>query len=208
MAKNFTLIFSILFLSFFPFDAFSSSLQEVVREADLTKDRGEQKHLAKTGLDLAEECLKKNLKSAPCYYYRGIARALYYGHSPFGYVKRVRLMLSDWEMALKLDPTFDNGGPYRMLAEIYRDLPSFFGPKDLRKDLKKALYYAEKSIEISNYPRNHFDKTEILLLSKRREEALHEFEIVKKVLPAWKNHPYYPVWTTTTLQYFEKELEK
>ena len=136
-------------------------IQKIVIEADLAPSRKEQKALAKKGLTLAEECLKQNRREAACYYYRAQALGLS-NQSFFGYVKRIRSMREDWEKVMATDPNFDYGGPYRMIAEIYMELPKHFGPKDLRQDLKKSVAYLKRAIEISDYTTNSLDLAERL----------------------------------------------
>lgn len=179
---------------------YQKDLAEKIQNAELAKNRVEAKKWAEEAHHLADQCLAKNPTEAACYYYRGQAIGLFYGHSPFGYVSRVRSMLADWEKALELSPTIDHGGPYRLLAEIYLELPKLFGPKDLRQDLKKAMNYIEKAAEISNYPANHLDKTEILLKLDQKNEAKEALQTALITLQEWQSHPYYSEWSQVAVE--------
>ena len=172
-------------------------IQEIVIQADLASDHKEQKALAKKALALAEACLQKNPKEAACYYYR--AQALGLSNQSFlGYMKRIRSMREDWAKTMAINPNFDYGGPYRMFAEIYMELPRHFGPSDLRQDLKKALDYLNKAIKIAdNYPTNQLDMAKVLFELNKQAEARHALEKVDGILPRWKSHPYYASWLNT-----------
>lgn len=169
-------------------------LKEIIIKADLHSDRGRQVELANQGRQLAEKYIAEHPNEAAGYYYRAQALGIAQKNSVFGYPARLRAMLKDWEKVKELDPTFDYGGPYRMFAEVYIALPRHFGPKDLRRDLPKAIAHLQKAIAISDYPTNHLDLAEAYLKAKEEKKAKAQLEIAKKVLPKWKNDPYYKNW--------------
>ncbi len=157
-------------------------LKEKVIEADLAGDKNKQKKLAKEALTIAADCLEKNREEIGCLYYRAQALGLS-SQSFFGYVKRLHSMFADWEKVLAVDPTFDYGGPYRMVAEVYMELPKHFGPKDLRQDLNKAEDDLQKAIAISHYPTNHLDMAELLIAlgKKTKPTAKQLYEMLKPI---------------------------
>ena len=170
-------------------------LQQKVIEADLTTDRGDQKKLAKEALTMAEQCLAVKPNEIGCRYYRAQALGLS-SKNLFGYTDRLRRMFADWEAVLKADPRFDYGGPYRMFAEVYMELPKHFGPKDLRQDLNKAVDYLKKATEISDYPTNWLDLAEAYDKLGQKKEAQQALEKANRILPRWRDHPYYPTWAS------------
>lgn len=180
--------FALLFLS-----SFSFSLKEMVIQVDLTNGRREQRPMAQKALAMAEDCLRRSPEDVACLYYRGQVLGLS-NQGFFGYTKRVRQMIKDWEKVMTIDPTFDHGGPYRMIAEVYMELPKNFGPKDLRKDLNKAIQYLKKATEISDYPTNWFDLAETYIMLGEKEAAQKALQKAKTSLPKWQNDPYYPAW--------------
>lgn len=178
--------FALLLLSLLP-------LQEMVIQADFTTSRKEQKKIAQKALNLAENCLRINPNDVACLYYRAQAIGLS-NRSFFGYTKRVRQMIQDWEKVKQIDPTFDHGGPYRMIAEVYMELPKSFGPKDLRQDLNRSIEYLEKATQISDYPTNYLDLADAYLQFKKTQAAQKAFEKAKQSLPKWSQDPYYRDW--------------
>lgn len=180
-------------------------IQDVVIRGDLTEDKNLKRELAKKALNLANDCLKKETTNASCYYYRGQAKGLLAEGKMLGYPSRVRSMLQDWEKARQLDPAIDHGGPDRMFAEVYIDLPSYFGPKDLRKDLKKAIQHLDQAIQFSNYPTNFLDRATALVQEKRFAEAKESLASAKALLPEWQDHPYASDWEESVHQ-LEKKL--
>ena len=93
-----------------------------------------------------------------------------------------------------------------MFAEVFIDLPESFGPKDLRKDLKKAMQHLDRAINFSNYPTNHLDRTTALIKDKRFSEARSSLATAKSILSDWSHHPYAPSWQQT-VRSLEKELK-
>ncbi len=178
--------FALLLLSSFP-------LQEMLIQADLEPNRKIQKRLAQSAIAEADRCLKIDPNMIGCLYYKTQATGLS-NRSFFGYKKRVRQMIADWEKVIAIDPTFDYGGPYRMIAEVYMELPRHFGPKDLRQDLNKAVAYLKKAVAISDYPTNTLDLAEAYLQLKNKEAAQKTLEKAKLSLPRWRQDPYYPDW--------------
>lgn len=153
---------------------------------------------------MADQCVTKYPKEAGCYYYRGQVTGLYYENHVIGYQEGIRSMIADWQKAKELDPKFDHGGPDRMLGEIYTDLPKYFGTKDVRQDLNKALQHIEKSIQIDpDYPTQRIDLAEALLQSQKKEEARFALETAKEKIPKWPQDPYFSGWQEDV-----KELEE
>jgi len=160
------------------------NLKETVLQADLKAKRKGQLNLAKQAIKLADECVTTNPQEVACYYYRGQATGLYYEVVMFGYQKGVVAMIADWQKAVELDPTFDHGGPYRLMGE--------------------AEDYLRKAIEIDpNYPTNHFDLAELLIKAKRKPEALEAFEKAQNLTAQWNSDPYFASW-----QEESKEIEE
>lgn len=180
-------------------------LKDLVIRADLAEESAEKRALAKQALQQADDCLKVEPQNAGCYYYRGQAKGILAKGKLIGYPSRVRSMLRDWEKAREIDPTIDFGGPDRMFAEIFIELPSYFGPKDLRKNLKKALQHLDRAIQFSNYPTNHLDRATALIEENRLSEAEKALFSAKTYLLQWEDHPYASSWRST-LQELEKKL--
>lgn len=180
-------------------------LRDLVIRADLAEEATEKRTLAKQALQQANDCVKAEPQNAGCYYYRGQTKGILAKGKLIGYPSRVRSMLRDWEKAREIDPTIDFGGPDRMFAEVFIDLPSYFGPKDLRKDLKKALQHLDRAIQFSNYPTNHLDRATALIEENRLSEAKNALSSAKTYLLQWEDHPYASSWRST-LQELEKKL--
>lgn len=184
-------------------------IREKILEADISAPGRKVKlQLVKEAIRLADDCIAKNPQATPCYYYRAQATGLYYETVVFGYQKGVRSMIEDWQKSAELDPRFDQGGPYRMLGELYSSLPKYFGTKDLRQDLNKAEGYLQKSIGISpGYPTQHLDLAEVYIKLKKVEAAAEALKAAQTLLPKWTADPYYPDWQKTIKELGE-QLDK
>jgi hypothetical protein len=82
--------------------------------------------------------------------------------------------------AAEIDPSFEDGGPYRLLAMLYAKTPPW--PTSIG-DVDLALEYAEKAIAISDYPLNHLIMAEVLI---EEEEFARAREELRRVLAAPK----------------------
>ena len=55
------------------------------------------------------------------------------------------------EIAIRLDPSVNKGGPHRALGNLYLQLPRFFG-----KDLKRSINYFREAVRLGpKYGENH-----------------------------------------------------
>lgn len=87
------------------------------------------------------------------------------------------------DLALKaeqIDPTYEDGGPLRLLAMLYANAPPW--PTSIG-DIDLALEYAEKAIKVSDYPLNHLFLAEVLIETEDFPRAREE---LRKVLAAPK----------------------
>ena len=184
------------------------ALKEITVKIDLMNGNKKAKaKIIKQALEMAGHCVAERPKEAGCYYYRGQVTGLYYENHLFGYQGGVRSMIADWQKALELDPKFDHGGPDRMLGEIYTDLPKYFGTKDVRQDLNKAIQHLEKSIQIApDYPTQRIDLATALLKANRKDEARIALESAKTKIPKWPEDPYFSGWQEDAKE-LEGELE-
>ncbi len=82
--------------------------------------------------------------------------------------------------AAEIDPSFEEGGPYRLLAMLYAKTPPW--PTSVG-DIDLALDYAEKAIGVSDYALNHLIMAEVLIEAEEYGEAKAE---LRKVLSAPK----------------------
>lgn len=62
--------------------------------------------------------------------------------------------------AMKLDPTYENGGPYRLLAMVYAKAPAW--PASIG-DPDRALELAQEAVATVDYPLNRYILAEVLI---------------------------------------------
>jgi len=111
------------------------------------------------------------------YYYLAVLNGRRAQHSGIGFsamalAKRVE------ELGLKassLDPSFESGGPYRLLAMLYVHAPPW--PTSIG-DIDKAIEYAEKAVGVADYPMNHLVRGEVLIEADEDVEARKELKAV------------------------------
>ena len=93
----------------------------------------------------------------------------------------VREMDHEWQMALNLDPSFDQGGPARSLGLLYRDTPGW--PLSLG-NRHKALDYLQNAAALApDDPENILNLAESYLKWGNREEAAKELDVLDALWP-------------------------
>lgn len=107
---------------------------------------------AKKGMHWADECLKDFPDEVGCHFYRAVNQGLYLEAVPFGYQSKLKNMVADATAVIAHDPKYEAGGAYRMLGDIFLQIPSFKLSKEgLVKDVPKALEYAQQAIKVAPF---------------------------------------------------------
>lgn len=128
---------------------------------------------ARKGISWGEKCVELSPQEPGCYFYRAVNTGLYYEAAPLNYQKGLKKIIRDCQKVIALDPTYDGGGAYRILGNIYLKVPSFaLSKKAIRKDVDLAARYAGEALAID--PKNSDNRllwAEILMEQERFEEA-------------------------------------
>jgi tetratricopeptide (TPR) repeat protein len=96
-------------------------------------------------------------------------------------LRLVREMDHEWQMALKLDPSFDYGGPTRSLGLLYRDAPGW--PLSLG-NRRKALDYLQNAAALApDDPENILNLAETYLKWGDRDNARKELDALDTLWP-------------------------
>lgn len=111
------------------------------------------------------------------HYYLGVlkGRRAQYSGKGFSAMLLARKVEDHGLRAAELDPAFEDGGPYRLLAMLYAKAPPW--PTSIG-DLDEAREYADKAVALSGYPMNHLVRAEVLVEDGEPDEARRELETV------------------------------
>ncbi|MCP4674074.1 MAG: hypothetical protein GY854_00840 [Deltaproteobacteria bacterium] len=132
------------------------------------------------GEEAAEETLRERPNRVEGYYYLAVLQGRRLEHGGLSGIIRVRSVEDLGLKAVDIDPSFEEGGPYRLLAMLYAKAPPW--PTSVG-DVDLALEYAEKAVELSDYALNHLIMAEVLIEAEEFDEAKAE---LRKVLSAPK----------------------
>jgi hypothetical protein len=128
--------------------------------------------------ELAAEVTAKEMpQRVEGHYYLALLKGRRAQHSGIGF-SAMALAKTVEELGLKtveIDPTFEEGGPYRLLAMLYAHAPPW--PTSIG-DIDKAVEYADKAVGVSSYPMNHLVRGEVLVEADEIDAAKKELEIV------------------------------
>ncbi|MFH0798973.1 MAG: TRAP transporter TatT component family protein [Pseudomonadota bacterium] len=177
-------------------------LVESARKAALSalreQKRGRSRDFAEQGIELAERCLATAPEEPGCYYWRAVATGLYYRARVIGYQRGVKRMIEDCHKVIALDERYDNAGAWRILGQLYTQLPQTGGAADsITRDLDLAEESLKKAISIApDYPENHIALTETLLAQEKFEESAKTLEAAMNLMPRWKRDASYNEWRT------------
>lgn len=111
------------------------------------------------------------------YYYLAVLKGRRAQHSGIGF-SAMQLAKNVEDLGLKaasLDPVFESGGPYRLLAMLYMHAPPW--PTSIG-DLDKAIEYADRAVATVDYPMNHLIRGEVLIEAGEPADARKELKMV------------------------------
>lgn len=92
----------------------------------------------------------------------------------------VQLMISEGDIAAKLDERFDSGGPHRLLGTLYARAPA---PPVAVGDPEKAVTHLQKAVALApDYPPNQMYLAEALIADERYPDAEAAIQTTRKLL--------------------------
>ena len=92
----------------------------------------------------------------------------------------VQLMISEGDLAAKLDERFDSGGPHRLLGTLYARAPA---PPVAVGDPEKAVTHLQKAVALApDYPPNQMYLAEALIADERYPDAEAAIQTTRKLL--------------------------
>ncbi len=127
-----------------------AQLRGVAEVAEFGGDRARRVEAAREGRGLADQCVASGPSNPACYYYRAVLTGLYYELTIIGYQKGLKQMVADCERLIVLDPRYAEAGAYRILGQIYTQIPeTAFRPDSLVRDLSRARTYLEQAVRLA-----------------------------------------------------------
>lgn len=174
-----------------------------------TRKKKDQRKIAILGIYYADKCIEEEPKNPACYYYRAVNTGLFLRVKISGYQKSLQQMVKDSEMVIKLDPTYESGGAYRILGMIYTEVPPTSFQKDaVRQDLEKALELTTKAVEIGpDHPENYIAISKTYLKMGNIKEAELSYNMAVAKLYDCKDNPDYALWKNE-LKKLKKRIDK
>ena len=93
-------------------------------------------------MEQTEKALKINPKSASSYFFNGLCNgSLGQVQGIWSSLGKIKPFKKDMEMAISLDPTVNEGGPHRALANLYLKLPYLLGG-----DLSQSIVHFKEAV--------------------------------------------------------------
>ena len=198
----------------------TSSSQELITAALKAGNASEQafhtgtrlqaKNEAEKGMALAARCIERYPEEAGCYYYHAVNTGLFYQARVIGYQEGIKSMLSDLNQVIHLNPAYENAGAYRILGQVYTELPqTTLYPDGITRDLEKAEKYLQEAINLApDYPENLLSSADTLLKLEKTEQAHAHIQKAKEKIPLWKRNTDYMRWIDQTKKLEEKIASK
>jgi len=131
---------------------------------------GRSEVFADSALVLGNTALETKPDGVEALYWRALAAGLYARHHRLragrSAMDRIR---EDATAALRLDPTYEHGGPHRALGALYLRAP---GPPAGVGSVQRAIHHLEQAVEIApDHPDNLLLLAEAYLEANREEEG-------------------------------------
>lgn len=128
----------------------AAQLAALAEVAEFGDSRAARLAAAKEGMRIGDRCVHREPKNPACYYYRAVHTGLYYQLHIFGYQKGLVRMLADCEVVNRSAPKFADAGCYRMIGQIFLQLPqTAFRPGQLVRDLDRARAALDQAIRLA-----------------------------------------------------------
>jgi len=122
----------------------------LARTAEFGASRAERMTAAQAGMTITDQCVQKFPRQAACYYFRATLTGLYYQMHIFGYQEGLARMLKDAAQVNALDPSCAGAGGYRIIGQIYAQVPSIaLGSGSIVRDLKKSRAALTKAVALA-----------------------------------------------------------
>lgn len=180
-------------------EAYVSAAAASARQSMNAVDPSQKVHFSKEGMNWSERCLQTFDRSVGCHFYRAVNTGLYYEATAIGYQRGLKQMIADALRVIELDPTYEKGGAYRLLGNIYLKAPLSGSSRRVTRDLEKARKQALMALQIDagepenqllwgliHYEEGNFEeavpflKSAIEGIRKRRGLTWYEKEELKK----------------------------
>lgn len=162
-------------------------------QAENAPTRPERLASAVKGREVADSCVQLFPSKPDCYFYRAVITGLYYELTVFGYQEGLQLMVSDLEKSVDLDPYFQGAAAYRVLGELFTQVPA--GAGAVSRDLDRARAYLEKSLLLSSSNHeNHLALCETLIELEDWDNAYRACSYADQLTQAFKDREDYPKW--------------
>lgn len=173
------------------------------------KDSGTAKDLAVKGMDLGDKCVAASPEKPGCYYWRAVNTGLYHKVHVVGYQRGIKRMIDDCNKVIELDPSYDNAGAYRILGQIYTQLPQTGGTAEsVTRDLPLAEKNLREAVRLApDYPENYLALAETLLDEEKTSEAQSALSNAKHLAVRFRNDISYDDWRIS-MKGLEKKIAK
>lgn len=139
--------------------------------AEHVEDEDRSESFADTALVFANTAVRVDSSRVEGFYWRAIATGIVARHNrlTLGRSAMTRIQ-EDATEAVRIDPTFQHGGPHRVLGGLYLRAP---GPPTGVGSLRRALHHLERARELApDHPDNLLLLAEAYLEAGREEEAV------------------------------------
>lgn len=114
--------------------------------------KNKKSKFANEGISLSQKAIDFDKSRVEGFYYRAISLGLFAQQNKLLAKNSMTQIRRDLTIAIDINPTFDYGGPYRVLGALYLRAP---GPPAGVGSKRKAIFHLEEAYKISeDYPEN------------------------------------------------------
>lgn len=159
---------------------------------DYYGDKTKRAHFAGRGIEYAKAAIKINPNAVEGHFYSGINLGLSATTKTISAKFMVPAVRDAAKKAMQIDPTYDRGGPPRLLGALYANAPPW--PASIG-DPERGVEYLRQALKIApDYPQNNFLLGNALLKAEEYEEAVAQYQIVLAAQPQPFDAHFLPKW--------------
>ena len=186
-----------------------AEIAQIAMQVEHAPSREERLRLTGIGLPLSDRCVTLDPNNPRCYYYRALLTGRYYEAKVIGYQHGIKQMVADLTRVIQLEPDFDHAGAYRVLGQLYTQLPkTTIHPHDITRDLEGAQRYLTEAVaRAPHHPENHLVLCELFVELNDRPAASDACEMAQRLAQRWPT-PFERHQWSASVEKLKKRLVK
>ena len=156
-------------------------------------------------IEQTKKAIKINSKSADGYFFNGLCNgSLGQVQGIWSSLGKIKPFKKDMEMAISLNPTVNEGGPHRALANLYLQLPYLLGG-----DLGQSIIHFKEAVRLGpQFGENYLGLAKAYIQNKNFLLAKETLQLLLDIKPGLRKEDSIREWHTEARSLLNKIMEQ